>query len=143
MPLPTAGRQMQVEFCEIPLRGGSRNAFHLPIRQAILMNEAYMKVRRNKEKWGVASRRIRSDFLPRRRGGEVAGQRRRWAFFIGLFSVFQRSTDTAAPTPPIFREHPLLANRRRLLRGSFRLFAFRPYHGGRSNCFPARWRGSS
>jgi predicted RNA-binding protein len=29
----------------------------------------------------VASRRIRSDFLPRRQVGEAAGQRSRWAFF--------------------------------------------------------------
>ena len=28
---------------------GSRSAFHLPIRQAILRNEAYLEVRRNDE----------------------------------------------------------------------------------------------
>jgi hypothetical protein len=37
---------------------GARSAFHLPARQAILR---------------VASRRIRSDFLSRRRAGEAAG----------------------------------------------------------------------
>ena len=47
-----AGRQMQVELCEIPSAGGPRDAFHLPIRQAILR---------------VASRRLRSDILPRLR----------------------------------------------------------------------------
>ena len=32
----------------------------------------------------VASRRIRSDFLPRRQDGEAAGQRSRWTFFSSL-----------------------------------------------------------
>mgnify|MGYP003457678893 CR=1 FL=1 len=48
--------QMQVESAKSRLRGRPR-AFHLPFRQAILR---------------VASRRIRSDFLPRRRVGESA-----------------------------------------------------------------------
>ena len=51
-----AGRQMQVESAKSRLRGSPR-AFHLPVRQATLR---------------VASRRIRSDFLPRRRVGESA-----------------------------------------------------------------------
>jgi len=66
MPLPPprkaglrAGRQMQAELCEIPLAGAP-------------------------EILRVASRRIRSDFLPRRRDGEAAGIRRRWAFFGSL-----------------------------------------------------------
>src|SRR5512139_2546501 len=40
-----------------PVYGGARGDFHLPVRQAILR---------------VASRRIRSDILPRRRVGESA-----------------------------------------------------------------------
>jgi len=32
-------RVLQVELREIPLRGGSRNAFHLPNRQAIVRSE--------------------------------------------------------------------------------------------------------
>ena len=32
----------------------------------------------------MASRRIRSDFLPRRQDGEAAGQRSRWTFFSSL-----------------------------------------------------------
>ena len=53
----------------------------------ILRNEVYLDVRRNDKGWGVASRRIRSDFLPRRRGGEAAGQHSRWVFFIGPISA--------------------------------------------------------
>ncbi|MBP1695952.1 MAG: hypothetical protein H6Q48_1203 [Deltaproteobacteria bacterium] len=48
--------QMQVKSAKSRLRGDPQ-AFHLPSRQAILR---------------VASRRIRSDFLPRRRVGESA-----------------------------------------------------------------------
>ena len=89
-----AGRQMQVDAAKSRLRGRPR-AFHLLFRQAILR---------------VASRRIRSDFLPRRRGGESAGKRRRWAFFNSLFildlapfvsSIFQSiPTDFGPPSEP-------------------------------------------
>jgi hypothetical protein len=51
----SAGRQMQVELCEIRFTGAP-------------------------EILRVALRRIRSDFLPRRRDGEAAGERGRWAF---------------------------------------------------------------
>jgi len=70
-------------------------------------------VRRDDEGQGVASRRIRSDSLPRlraetfpfpkrfgegkhygvqarRRDGEAAGQRRRWAFFSSLLKIRRR-----------------------------------------------------
>ena len=36
----------------------------------------------------MVSRRIRSDFLPRRRDGEVAGERGRWAFFNSLLQYY-------------------------------------------------------
>jgi len=39
MPLPAAGRQMQVELCEIPFAGAPE----------ILRSEAYLGVRRNEE----------------------------------------------------------------------------------------------
>jgi len=63
----SAGRQMQVELCEIPFVSSARSVFHLPVGRAILR---------------VASRRIRSDVLPRRRVGEAARRQ------IGVFQQF-------------------------------------------------------
>src|SRR4030042_2347303 len=56
----SAGRQMQVELCEIPL----------PLRgRPCLLRSGFAQAG---EILRVASRRIRSDFLPRRRVGEPA-----------------------------------------------------------------------
>ena len=69
-----------------PVRGGARNPEEWGVLGCTPQRRLRAEVlqRAGDEGWGVASRRIRSDFLPRRRDGEVAGYRRRWAFFSSL-----------------------------------------------------------
>ena len=83
-----AGRQMLVELCEIPFAGAP-------------------------EILRVASRRIRSDYLPRLRVGEPArgvlqGKRRRWSFFSNLLKLHVRVNGIDGPRDLLEWEEPVI-----------------------------------